>query len=344
MMRSHFFIFYLFFFACFIDEAHLSPLFPPHFHSSAKSSSEPPSSAHSFSQGSDATTLDANTAVRPGYSGAGGTRLKRRRRESQGSERGNDEAEGDAGATTPKRRIRQAVNAAAASGTSDRSDAFAGSFQGASSNSSNAAESPLTKRPQSDDCRAGGQSKARTGKGREVVNPYKTTKRSQREYGEWKGQENVQAAPQQRFREVVRNKDQRRAMPGHSCPQCAAFVTAVCSGTNGVFDEKTMLNNCSRHKCNWAPTQTPPDFWDIEFVDERRNKDGGEKCNRGSEIDRTSQSPYSSRASGCRSSQECILDDGTALDVDDRSLTATASATAGRNEKVSIEFFSSPSF
>ena len=36
-----------------------------------------------------------------------------------------------------------------------------------------------------------------------------------------------------------------------------------------------MINSCSRHKTKWSnPTQTPPDFWEMSFVDERKNEGG----------------------------------------------------------------------
>ncbi|GMH83145.1 hypothetical protein TL16_g09498 [Triparma laevis f. inornata] len=73
-----------------------------------------------------------------------------------------------------------------------------------------------------------------------------------------------------KYKQVIRGKDQRRAMQGYDCEECKNFFSAICDSSNGAFDKKEMLKQCSRHKSNWVPTQTPPDFWEMGFMDEEK--------------------------------------------------------------------------
>jgi len=77
-----------------------------------------------------------------------------------------------------------------------------------------------------------------------------------------------------KYQEVVRGKDKRRAMPGHECEQCKEFYDTVCNAEGGkVFDRNKMICDHSRHRSNHSPEQTPKDFWELSFVDEKRNRD-----------------------------------------------------------------------
>ena len=69
-----------------------------------------------------------------------------------------------------------------------------------------------------------------------------------------------------RYHEVVRNKDERACMDGYDCPECANFINAVCDPNH--FDKAAFMKVCSRHKSRHAPTQTPDNFWEMDFVDE----------------------------------------------------------------------------
>lgn len=57
-----------------------------------------------------------------------------------------------------------------------------------------------------------------------------------------------------KYHEAVRNRDKRRAMPGHSCDECQAFVNVVCR--DGAFDCDAMIRECSRHRSNHTPPMT----------------------------------------------------------------------------------------
>ena len=73
-----------------------------------------------------------------------------------------------------------------------------------------------------------------------------------------------------RCKEVIRGKDRRRAMQGYDCAECEKFFNAICENSDGAFNKADMLKQCSRHKSNWVPTQTPPDFWEMGFMDEEK--------------------------------------------------------------------------
>jgi hypothetical protein len=64
--------------------------------------------------------------------------------------------------------------------------------------------------------------------------------------------------------EVVRKKDDRAALPGYQCDQCAAFYNVQIE--QGILDKSKVnefLQLCSRHKSKWTPPQTPEGFWDL---------------------------------------------------------------------------------
>lgn len=66
--------------------------------------------------------------------------------------------------------------------------------------------------------------------------------------------------------EVVRNKEARAALPGHSCTECAKYFEALVQ--QGVVNDenlKEMMRQCSRHKSRWTPPSTPLGFWDLSI-------------------------------------------------------------------------------
>ena len=77
-------------------------------------------------------------------------------------------------------------------------------------------------------------------------------------------------SPSYKYCEVVRKKDERRALPGRVCPECNGFFDAVCD--NDVFNKDDFVGLCSRHRSRHTPPQTPDNFWDLSFIDEKREK------------------------------------------------------------------------
>ena len=113
-----------------------------------------------------------------------------------------------------------------------------------------------------------------------------------------------------KFKEVVRGKEARRRMHGQNCEECRIFFEAVAKDSNGVFDADVMVQSCSRHKTSWKnATQTPPDFWEMDFIDERENeeKEGNRfrKAGEGVVLETpVKQHPFSKRKSRDSSSEK----------------------------------------
>ncbi|XP_067888254.1 DNA endonuclease RBBP8 isoform X2 [Heterodontus francisci] len=60
--------------------------------------------------------------------------------------------------------------------------------------------------------------------------------------------------------EVVRNKEERRKMQGHTCKECEVYYADL------PEEEKLKkLANCSRHRFRYIPPNTPENFWEVGF-------------------------------------------------------------------------------
>lgn len=69
-----------------------------------------------------------------------------------------------------------------------------------------------------------------------------------------------------KFVDVVRKKDERAALPGHTCTECARFYDVMIE--QGILQPEgkgQFLQLCSRHKAQWAPPDTPDGFWDLSI-------------------------------------------------------------------------------
>lgn len=75
--------------------------------------------------------------------------------------------------------------------------------------------------------------------------------------------------------QVIRGKKKRSCLPGHACAECDPFWNAVCDG-NAVFQRKQFEDN-SRHRAQFTPDNTPPDFWELSFIDEKRDREQKER-------------------------------------------------------------------
>ncbi|KAJ0393978.1 hypothetical protein ATCC90586_009081 [Pythium insidiosum] len=65
------------------------------------------------------------------------------------------------------------------------------------------------------------------------------------------------------YLEVVRNREQRAALPGHDCDECRKYYEAL----DGLVPESEIKARCSRHRARHEPYQTPDDFWRLSFPD-----------------------------------------------------------------------------
>eukprot|EP00956_Cyclotella_meneghiniana_P034475 scaffold105349_cov72-Cyclotella_meneghiniana.AAC.1 len=72
-----------------------------------------------------------------------------------------------------------------------------------------------------------------------------------------------------KYREVVRGREARAALPAHECEACRKFNDAVYAQTGADMPEREeMVKACSRHRARFAPELTPADFWETDFIDE----------------------------------------------------------------------------
>lgn len=75
------------------------------------------------------------------------------------------------------------------------------------------------------------------------------------------------------YEEVVRGKAAREALIGYECKECAAFFDeAVLHGDGSKYYDRDELLRCSRHRARQTPPQTPEDYWELSFADEREER------------------------------------------------------------------------
>ena len=65
-----------------------------------------------------------------------------------------------------------------------------------------------------------------------------------------------------RYVEVVRNRADRAALPGHDCVECRKYYDAL-----GEAMPDDHRDACSRHRARFEPYCTPDDFWRLSFPD-----------------------------------------------------------------------------
>ncbi|MGH0153015.1 UNVERIFIED_CONTAM: hypothetical protein FKN15_023734, partial [Acipenser sinensis] len=60
--------------------------------------------------------------------------------------------------------------------------------------------------------------------------------------------------------EVVRNKEERRKMHGHTCKECEIYYADL-----PEEERQKKLSACSRHRFRYIPPNTPENFWEVGF-------------------------------------------------------------------------------
>ena len=67
----------------------------------------------------------------------------------------------------------------------------------------------------------------------------------------------------------MRKKAERQTLKPHACAECGKFIDAIMEeDKDGVYNRhETMC--ASRHRHRFTPPDTPPDFWELSFIDER---------------------------------------------------------------------------
>ncbi|XP_053323932.1 DNA endonuclease RBBP8 [Spea bombifrons] len=70
--------------------------------------------------------------------------------------------------------------------------------------------------------------------------------------------------------EVVRNKEERRKMLGHTCKECEIYYADL-----PEEERAKKLASCSRHRFRYIPPSTPENFWEVGFPSTQTCKDRG---------------------------------------------------------------------
>ncbi|XP_035386312.1 DNA endonuclease RBBP8 isoform X1 [Electrophorus electricus] len=60
--------------------------------------------------------------------------------------------------------------------------------------------------------------------------------------------------------EVVRKKNERRKLQGHTCKECEIYYAGL-----PAAERKKKLSSCSRHRFRYIPPATPENFWEVGF-------------------------------------------------------------------------------
>lgn len=93
----------------------------------------------------------------------------------------------------------------------------------------------------------------------------------------WDEESNSQ--PNYAYKETVRCKTERQGLPCHDCSDCRKFYEALRKGghefsqpmgadCDGSSNNDPYLQH-SRHRARFTPPETPADFWELDFIDEK---------------------------------------------------------------------------
>lgn len=75
---------------------------------------------------------------------------------------------------------------------------------------------------------------------------------------------------------VVRKQDERQKLQGHSCKECLQYYTSAGRSEEEI---KQHMQQCSRHRAQFVPPDTPPHFWSIGFIETQDGNSTGIKKN-----------------------------------------------------------------
>ncbi|XP_075126724.1 DNA endonuclease RBBP8 [Leptodactylus fuscus] len=70
--------------------------------------------------------------------------------------------------------------------------------------------------------------------------------------------------------EVVRNKEERRKLQGHTCKECELYYADL-----PEEERAKKLSACSRHRARYIPPSTPENFWEVGFPSTQTCKERG---------------------------------------------------------------------
>lgn len=84
------------------------------------------------------------------------------------------------------------------------------------------------------------------------------------------GRSHQSSQPEYRYKETVRCKEKRQGLPCHDCLNCRKFYAALkATGHDVAYSQGQGAVQYSRHRARHSPSETPVDFWELDFIDER---------------------------------------------------------------------------
>ncbi|XP_012696353.2 DNA endonuclease RBBP8 isoform X1 [Clupea harengus] len=75
-----------------------------------------------------------------------------------------------------------------------------------------------------------------------------------------KGTPRKSTEPGYAYVDVVRNRDERRKLKGHTCKECEIYYADL-----PEEEREKKLASCSRHRFRYIPPSTPENFWEVGF-------------------------------------------------------------------------------
>lgn len=89
----------------------------------------------------------------------------------------------------------------------------------------------------------------------------------------WHCDDEEEEEPNYAYKETVRCKAKRQGLPCYDCLSCRRFYEALRATGHDIDQLKPQQQlQFSRHRAKHRPTETPVDFWELDFADERDKK------------------------------------------------------------------------
>lgn len=76
--------------------------------------------------------------------------------------------------------------------------------------------------------------------------------------------------PHYAYTETVRCKAHRAALPAHDCAECRRALQILRETGHDLSQDP--MEAFGRHRAQYAPPETPADFWELDFIDERKEE------------------------------------------------------------------------
>ncbi|GAX12360.1 hypothetical protein FisN_1Hh293 [Fistulifera solaris] len=90
--------------------------------------------------------------------------------------------------------------------------------------------------------------------------------------------------PKYAYKETVRCRKDRQALPCHDCDECRYWYLTL-KNTGHEFSQDPL--SFSRHRSRFQPHESPVDFWEMSFVDERKARQAEEAERKAREAEET---------------------------------------------------------